>query len=66
MLKPLTVWIIRNFGKVLKRWENQNILPVSWETYMRVKKQQLEPCVEQLIGSRLRKEYDRAVCCHPV
>ena len=31
-----------------------------------VKKQQLEPCMEQLIGSRSRKEYDRAVCCHPV
>ena len=31
-----------------------------------VKKQQLEPCTEQLIGSRLRKEYDRAVHCHPV
>ena len=31
-----------------------------------VKKQQLEPCMEQLIGSRLRKECDRAVCCHPV
>ena len=22
--------------------------------------------MEQLIGSRLRKDYDRAVCCHPV
>ena len=31
---------------------------------MWVKKQQLEPCMEQLIGSRSRKEYDRAVCCH--
>ena len=31
-----------------------------------VKKQQLEPCMEQLIGSGLRKEYDRAICCHPV
>ena len=29
---------------------------------MWVKKQQLEPCVEQLIGSRSRKEYGRAVC----
>ena len=27
--------------------------------------QQLESCMEQLIVSRLRKEYDRAVCCHP-
>ena len=32
---------------------------------MRVKKQQLEPCIEQLIGSILRKEYDRVVCCQP-
>ena len=46
-LKPLTVWIITN----LKRWEYQTILPVSWETCMRVKKQQLELCMEQLIGS---------------
>ena len=26
----------------------------------------LEPCMEQLIGSRLIKEYNSAVCCHPV
>ena len=25
-----------------------------------------EPCMEQVIGSRSRKEYNRAVCCHPV
>ena len=36
------------------------------ETCTWIKKQQLELCVEQLIGSRLRKEYNRAVCCHPV
>ena len=51
---------------ILRRWEYQTILPVCWETCVRVKKQQLEPCMEQLTGSRLRKEYDRAVCCHPV
>ena len=33
---------------------------------MQVKKQQFEPCMEQLIGSRSRKEYDGAVCCHRV
>ena len=33
---------------------------------MQVKKKQLDPCMEQLIGSRSRKEYVRAVCCHPV
>ena len=36
------------------------------ETCMWVKKQQLESCTEQLIGSRLRQQYNRAVCCHPV
>ena len=33
---------------------------------MGVKKQQLELCIEQLSGSRTRKEYDKAVCCHPI
>ena len=41
------VWIITNCGKLLKRWEYQIILPVSWETYMRVKKQQLELDMEK-------------------
>ena len=53
-------------GKLLERLEYQTILPVSLESCIWVKKQLLEPCMEQLIGSRLRKEYDRAVCCHPV
>ena len=25
-----------------------------------------EPCMQQPTGSGLRKEYDKAVCCHPV
>ena len=29
MLKPLTVWITTNCGKLLKRWEHQTTLPVS-------------------------------------
>ena len=33
---------------------------------MWVKKQQLEPNLEQRIGLGLRKENDRSVCCHPV
>ena len=65
MLKPLTVWIIEKCGKLLKRWEYQMILPVSRETCMWVKKQQLEPYAE-LTGSKLRKKYDKAVYCHPV
>ena len=41
MLKPLTVWITTNRGEFLKRWKYQTALPVSWETCMQVKKQQL-------------------------
>ena len=51
-------------GKLLKRWEYQITIPVSWETCMQVKKQQSEHRMEQPTGSRLRKEYGRAVCCH--
>ena len=32
--KRLTVWIIRNCGKFLKRWEYQAIWPGSWEICM--------------------------------
>ena len=32
---------------------------------MRVKKQQLEPDVEQQTGSKLGTEYVKAVYCHP-
>ena len=58
------VWITTNCRKFLKRWEYQTILPVSWETCMLVKKQQLKPDMEQQTGSKLRKEYDKAVYCH--
>ena len=33
---------------------------------MQVKKQQLEPDMEQLTGSKLGKEYVSAVYCHPI
>ena len=32
---------------------------------MQVKKQQLEPDMEQRTGSKMRKDYIKAVCCHP-
>ena len=63
--KPLTVWITTNCGKFFKRWEYQTTLPASWETCMQVKKQQLEPDMEQWTGSKLGKEYVKAVYCHP-
>ena len=65
MLKPLTVWITTNCGKFLKRWEYQTTWPGSWEMYMQVKKQQLELDMEQQTGSKLEKEYVKAVYCHP-
>ena len=39
-----TLVSMTNCGKLLQRWEYQAILPVSWETCIRVKKQELEPC----------------------
>ena len=63
-LKPLSVWITTNCGKFLKRWEYQTTLPVSWETCMQVKKQQLEPDMEQLNNSKLGKEYVNTVYYH--
>ena len=65
MPKPLTVWITANYGKFFKRWEYQTTWPASWETCVQVKKQQLEPDMEQQTGSKLGKEYIKAVCCHP-
>ena len=63
VLKSLTVWLTTNW-KIL-RWEYQTTLPVSWETCLWVKKQQLELDMEQLTGSKLGKEYIKTVYCHP-
>ena len=52
MPKPLTVWITINCGKFFKRCEYQNTWPASWETYMLVRKQQLELDMEQQTGSK--------------
>ena len=42
----------------------QTTLPASWEICMQVKKQQLEVDMEQQTGSKLGKEYVKAVYCH--
>ena len=59
-----TVWITTNCGKFLKRWKYQTTLPASWEICMQLKKQQLELDLEQQTGSKLVKEYVKAVYCH--
>ena len=43
--------------KILQGWEYQTTLPASWKACMLVKKQQVEPDMEQQIGSKLGKEY---------
>ena len=54
-------------GKFLKRWQYQKItLLASCKTCMQVKKQQLEPDMEQWSSSELGNEYVTAVYCHPV
>ena len=58
-------WIMTNYGKFLKRWEYKTTLHASWEIWIQVKKQQLEPEVEQQTGSKLGKEFAKAVYCHP-
>ena len=51
--------------KIFKRWEYQTTLPASWKTCMQVKrKQQLDPYMEKQTGSKLGKEFVKAVCCH--
>ena len=48
-----------NTIKIYTVFIQQTTLPVSWETCVQVKKQQLEPDMEQWTGSILEKEY-----CH--
>ena len=57
--------IIKNWGELLKKWEYQTTYPSSWETCMQVKKQQLELDMEKQTGSKLRKEYVKAIHFHP-
>ena len=52
-------------GKFFKRWEYQTTLSASWEIRMQVKKEHSEPDMKQWTGSKLGKEYIKAVYCHP-
>ena len=54
--KPLTVWITTNCEKFFRRWEYQTTWLASWEICMQVKKQKLEPDMEEKTGSKLGKE----------
>ena len=65
MPKLLNVWLTTNCGRFFKRWEYQTTWPASWGICIQVKKQQWELDVEQRTGSKLGKEYVKAVYCHP-
>ena len=57
------LWLCRSLQTVKKFKEMGK--PASYKTFMKVKKQQLEPEMEQQTGSKLGREYLRAVYCHP-
>ena len=65
MPKPSTVQITTNCGKFWKKWKYQTTWPASWETYMQVRKQQLELDMEQQTGSKEETEYIKLIYCHP-
>ena len=64
MLNPLTVQITTNW-KIPKEMGIPDHLTCLLEICMQVKKQQLEPDLKQQTGSKLGKEYIKAVYCHP-
>ena len=51
--------------KILKEMGIQTTWPASWRIRIQVKKQQLEPDMEQRTDSKFREEYVKAVYCHP-
>ena len=62
--KGLTMWITTSGGKFWKRWAYQTTWPTSRATCMQVRKQQLELDMKQQTGSKLEKNYIKAVYCH--
>ena len=65
MPKPLTVWIKTNCGKFLEMGIPDHLTCLLRNLCMPVRKQQLELDIEKQTGSKLGKEYVKAVSCHP-
>ena len=55
-----------NLWKIFQEMELSDHLTCLLRICMQVRKQLLEPDVEQQTGSKLGKEYVKAVYCHPV
>ena len=61
-----SLWLCRSQQTVENSSRDEEFtLPASWDICMQVKKQQLEPDMEQQTGSKSRKEYFKAVYCNP-
>ena len=58
------MWITTNW-KILQEMGISDHLTCLCETCMQLKKQQLEPDMEQQVGSKLGKENIKAVYCQP-
>ena len=65
MPKPLTVWITIKLWKILKEMGIPDRLTYLLRNLYAGQEEQLELDMEQKIGSKLRKEYVKAVYCHP-
>ena len=50
--------------KILQEMRIPDYLPACWEICTQVKKQQLEPDMEQWTGFKLVKKYIKALYCH--
>ena len=54
-----------NLWKFFKNWEYQTTWSASWEICIQVRKQQLQLDMEQQTSSKLGKEHNKAIYCHP-
>ena len=63
MPKPLTVWITTNCGKFLKRWVPDHLTCLLRNLYVGQEATELD--MGQQTGSKLGKEYVKAVYHHP-
>ena len=56
--------VLKEMGILDLEYQVRNTWLASWEICMQVKKQQLELDMEQQTGSKVGKEYVKAVYCH--
>ena len=65
MLKPLTVWITTKLWKILKELGIPDYLTCLLRN-LYASQEVTEPDLEQMTGSKLGKEYNKAGYCQPV